>query len=387
MSACQLIALPNTLQIESLLNRDKKLLADFKLMAQSRYQLCKNTDETSESIAVKAVTILARKIFRMILSQCATGNFIFTFNGMIPTQIERDFKIQERRESLLNVPPVDQLIQTLFRETYAITMAPCEYESDGWRVTVEETNQFIFLKPQMDWPEDFISEKKRLLESLREEQTDYDVTFLIEGKELKAHKALLMQSNPLKEMINLFSLNTESVLVLELRGFDYELYRALFSFLYVFEIENAETKGVDFFVDLYQIAHSFQVSNLMTYCRMYITKLIDHRSFLKIASLQNSYTDEYLFQLCLWYVFKNYSIGLHADLSHFSKDQLFNTYVIARKYEAVHLERQVITTLMRLRGANSNCDRLLNFLRKISLDLVEQFFRLPPLKGSSLSEG
>ena len=153
-------------------------------------------------------------------------------------------------------------------------------------------------------------EVDNILEIMYEDQSYSDVTFIVQSKELKAHKNVLAAASPI--FSTMFKENSnKNVEHLEILDMSYEVVKEMFRFIYTKKIEFLH----DIAHELILAAHKYCIPGLKKVCEESLCKNITLENALELLKISDFYNAK-----CL----KDFAVGfIMENKKHFADDGEF----------------------------------------------------------------
>ncbi len=317
--------------------------AFFKLISKSRpksFPSSISDNRPEEIAALQNISKFAISLFNIIRTKAAKGNLSFKFNSENQSKAVQYFELPSLRDEFFEKPLFAQIIQNLFARCLNITITSKESE---WTLSWEIDNPFLCFKPIFEPPCNLHAAQKANWIEYFNKAPKHDVLFSVDDQLIKVHRHFLNQSKYLKKLLKYKWKNKNEPILIE--DCSYCVFKAMLRFLYVGEIEELDANNYKTLFQLYCLADLIQHQHLKHYCLTLLNQLIDDKNFLFYAFYQKRFDDEYLLKLCQWFVTKEFDYGSKIEISHFSTEQLFETYVVCRRFDAKELEKACLIHL------------------------------------------
>jgi hypothetical protein len=340
---------------------------------------------------IQNISYFATALFKIVQNEAANGQLSVKISDSNRSHVIQYFELPLLKDAL----PFIKIIQKLFVEKLKIKI---DSKGFDWNLSWNSDNPFLRFKPNFEKPFKMLDFHKEYFTDLLE-NGPFDVIFLIGNEKIKAHSRFLSQSKVLtflverqkekNEVEKLKKEEEEAILIKEIekentpikkeneitielkdfsphikgfsphmKNFSPHIFKAMIRFLYIGEIEENDTKNYKTLFQLYDLGDYIQNESLKQNCKVWLSQMIDDKSFLTFAFYHELFKDEHLLSYCQWFINKNFDYGAHIDMSHFNFEQLMETYQVCLKFEARKLEETCIN-LMREQCSHFTSDELL----------------------------
>ena len=219
----------------------------------------------------------------------------FTIHAANPTETCQYFKLLSLNDPFFSKHSFATTIKELFDLSLKITI---ESKKEEWTVSWKNDNPFLYFKPIYEPTNKLASVLKNYLINYFAKGPDYDVFFVIENREIKAHSFFLKQSD---YFITFLKYHWKGDQPIYLKGYSYLVFKTMIYFFYVGEIKEKHTGNCRLLFDLYGLGVFIDYEPLKDYCKSLLNSLIEENNFLLFAFYQEKFKDEFFF---------NYANGL-----------------------------------------------------------------------------
>ena len=160
----------------------------------------------------------------------------------------------------------------------------------------------------------------RNLRSLYSEGLFSDVTFIVEGQRLSAHRAILAARSEHFASMFLSGMRESLDVEIPIPQVRYDIFSALLEFLYTNKV--AQLSGEDA-VELYVVADLYQIEDLKTLCRDIVLQSLTLQSAPLLLMSCHSFGLQELKDVCLSYMVRHFDIVSRTqEFSEMSKELL-----------------------------------------------------------------
>jgi len=139
------------------------------------------------------------------------------------------------------------------------------------------------------------------LRSFLDDQKLSDVTFVVEGKEVYAHKLLCMRCSYFRAMFE-GQMREAQQKTIKIPGVSHRVFKALLEYLYTDEVDIS----LEFAMELFVAADQFGVERLKRLCEQTILSSINIDSAALILQAANMHVAHGLRQTCLDFILRNF---------------------------------------------------------------------------------
>lgn len=283
---------------------------------------------------VQSISNVANSLFKIIQNTAANGQCSLRIDDFQRSEVSHYYSLP----SLEDCESFFRILKQLFAEHMGIDIVSNGLE---WTISWNVNNPHLSFKPPCEIPAPFPEMQKMYFKNALE-KGPFDVSFLCGDKVINANSFILRQSEFFEALIR----KAGEIKTISLNDFSYEVYKAGIYFIYTGELEEGMTKNSKVLFQLFDLGDYIQFEPLKKYCKALLLEMINEKNFLLFAFYQNKFNDDQFFDLCQWFISKNYSYGQNIDISHFTPEQLMETYQVCRKFNASALEKNCLNLLL-----------------------------------------
>jgi hypothetical protein len=281
---------------------------------------------------LEKITEYTGKIFKIIQYQAANDRLSVKLKESDRESFQNIVSLPHLKESLLGQALVIRIISQLLIKKLQVAV---EVKSNEWDISWEKSNVRVGMKPDYKPVCPLSQVQKETLGAWLKDSSFFDIAFIVEDKVVKAHKVFLSQSPFFQSMFLGEWKEKNSSQPIVIPNFSHQAFQAMLQFFYLFEIEASYFENLAQALELFRLADYVHSDHLKRYCREQIYQRINAENFIDIALLLEDYQDEFLHEICCWYIRKDPNFGQNVDCSHFQPLHLL--YKIGKKYQASQL--------------------------------------------------
>ncbi len=166
-----------------------------------------------------------------------------------------------------------------------------------------------------------------------------DISFNIEGKNIKAHKLMLLNCPYFQAMLNGDWKENQTGQAIDFSLGTHRAFLEVKKYLYNMPLSNTFQLDASLAVEVYQLAHILQITQLEESALSNISNSINAQSFLDVVMCAEVMKDDQLRMLCVWFAKQPELYAQDFDFSDFSTLDLFHLKTVISSYDIKIIEK------------------------------------------------